>query len=165
MELEYLRTQVRDGTYTQMPDVFVAAFPAMRPAYEELLAEWDDEFPGEYNIFEYVVGPCLINLLRDASNHAETLTVFFAMLEEMALHAEEDVRELLNLTIAELIDGAGQVAYEQSLTFMGPAMRVAVLTLGPRFGVRPVPYEMRMGIPDATIPRGAAIPDWENDPD
>lgn len=150
MELEHLRTQVRNATYAQMPEIFVAAFPAMRPAYDDLLEEWDDEMPGETIVFDDVVGHYLLDVLRASDTYDETLTLFFGMLEEMALHREQDVRNLLDVTLLEQI--ASAKLYTTAIRYSGPATRQMLDDVAPRFGITHEPVAQPYSLPPATIP-------------
>lgn len=165
VKIEHLRSQVRDATYTQMPEIFVAAFPAMRPAYDELLAEWDDEVPGATIVFDDVIGDYLLDLLRDADQHAETLTRIFAMLEAMALHDVLIVRHLVYVTLLEQIVNARPFLYETAIRFTGPATRHELDDVAPRFGIRPQPVATPFTIPPARILPDESKPWWDEDDD
>lgn len=165
MELEHLRTQVRDATYTQMPEIFVAAFPFLRETYDFILTDWIEfanESPGVSILFEEVICTQFADLLRSPALHERVLEKYFTMLEEMACHQEQDVRNLLAVSICSKIIHDGPATYYNALPFIGPAMHWVMSTLPSQYDDAPH-AALAQEPPPATVPRGSAIPDdWHD---
>lgn len=162
--------QIRDVTAWQMAKVFVSTFSELREPYFDLLQEWDEVpsldtiFPGDTIVFDDVVSPFLLEMLRAADDNVEALTLFFGMMEEMAIHPEQDVRNLLYVTLLEQIVNARPMLYATAIQFAGPATRHELDDVAPRFGITPEPTAHAYVIPPATIPARTWHP-WMDDDD
>lgn len=124
-----------DISWDTVSECFVQAFPSLSRRYQELLDDWETDVPGQTIVFDDIVSPYLLDLLRSPDSNDDQLKAMFSFFEAMAIHEDRHVRDLLSVTICEQIVNAGQNMYDVAYPLMGPATRHMLDEIAPHFGV------------------------------
>lgn len=96
------------------------------PALAAMYAEWaeihDDEPVGPHVAYGMLAAH-LVNLLRDDGHEAE-LTRIFRFIEELALHPDEDIVNVIHVSVLEaLLDSLSGEELRRAVRLMRPATR------------------------------------------
>lgn len=126
--------QVSDLSYASLSQRFVDVAPALRDEYRRMLDDWEDEVPGQTIVFDDVISPYLIGLLRSPMSNDVQLRRVFAFFEAMAQHEDQHVRDVLAVTVSEQILGEPEI-YDIAQSLMGSTTRRIVDATATDMGV------------------------------
>jgi prophage DNA circulation protein len=114
--------KVSELSYDSLSDQFIEIAPTLRDAYRQMLDDWEDEVPGQTIVFDDIISPYIIRLLRCAVTNGAQLKAVFLFLEAMARHEDRHVRDALAVTVCEHILGHKDI-YRVAKSLMGSATR------------------------------------------
>lgn len=97
---------------------FLKNIPELQSKYDQCLVWWENEFPGLHNIFGDVLNPYLIEQLNLPCLDEALLKRIFIFLESMANNPDEDVRNVLYVTILECLGDDSEVL-RKAYKYMG----------------------------------------------
>lgn len=89
-----------DINLSNLGDKLVEAVPELQPQYLAELEWWDEDKPGIHIIFGDILNPYLISLIKSDSQQ-ETLIRIFDFLEKLANHKNEQIQEVVAVTVCE----------------------------------------------------------------
>ena len=96
------------------------------PGFEpkEYLCDQSDEPPGPHVVYGNLLNPLIVSLVMSDTSDRNTdqLERIFGLLEEMATSSDEDVRDVVRVTVCwTIVDDL--ILYERARPFMGPQTR------------------------------------------
>jgi len=93
--------------YNDMSKYLVSKIPELASEYEKEIVWWNPEFPGDlpgqHVIFGDIFRPFLTNLLKATNENKELLRRIFSIIEEFANSNDQDVLDLVDITVCENI--------------------------------------------------------------
>lgn len=122
-------------TYERLVDVLLKRVPEIRIEYQREARAWKGEKPGQHIVFADVLVPFILTLLRSGKGKA-LLGRIFALLEDMATHPDEDVRDVVGDSVGEAFWGHDELSVKAS-RLMGPETSKIIATA----------WDMRFGAP------------------
>lgn len=110
-----------DLKYDTLMSRLVEVVPELKARIVEEVERWGDEQPGVYIIFEDILVPFIFEMLR-SQDKSDILHRIFDFLEQMALHPDEDIRNVVEVGVCESMSGRWDKGIlAQAREYMGPA--------------------------------------------
>lgn len=103
-----------DGIITKA----LEAIPEIKGAYEKEVLRWTAEPFGPYNLFDIILMPHIIALLR-SKGHEEELGRAFGFFEALMEHSDRAVRDVVGVAVCEDLC-SDERALQKACRFMGP---------------------------------------------
>lgn len=104
--------------YEQIIEKALAAVPEIRAAYKKEVSAWTTEKFGPYNLFDMILMPHVIDLLK-SEGHQEELRRTFDFFETLMGHPTQDVRDVVAVAVCETLC-SDESALQKACAFMGP---------------------------------------------
>ena len=115
-------------TYCSINEILIEKFPELNPIFNELFRLWGSDNPPPHCFFGDTLNPYITGLLR-ASDESDRITKVFNFYEELALCDDEEVRNLLQVTLLEYLWDE-KLVYERACTYMLPATKQINVYIG-----------------------------------
>lgn len=93
---------------SNLGDKLVEAVPELQPQYLAELEWWGEDKPGVHIIFGDIFNPYLISLIKSDSQQ-ETLIHIFYFLEKLANHENEQIQEVVAVTVCERLGDESEI--------------------------------------------------------
>lgn len=121
-------------TADEMTGRLAQEFPEVKKRFDEEIEWWGDEKPGPHIIMGDIFNPFVIGLL-ETSGDKQTLERAFVFLEDLAARGNDEVENVVTVTICESLVGNGREIYERAKRFMGQATKEICEEVAKNFNV------------------------------
>ncbi|NDI36668.1 DUF7674 family protein [Chengkuizengella sediminis] len=101
---------------SNLSEELIMKIPELKPLYDKELDDWE-EFPGNHNVFGNVLNPFLVELL-EKKNQERLKKRIFQFFEDMALSEDDDVQNVLIVTVLEYL-GDSEKCLKEARKLMG----------------------------------------------
>jgi len=111
-----------DFRYDDLIATVKIRFPQLRKGLDRFIAQWNGEELPMHLAFSEVIYEHLSNAANDPTELDELAMPLFTFLEKMALHPDNEVRNVAYVSICEPIC-ANEALLQKTRRYMGPAIR------------------------------------------
>src|SRR5437016_2109698 len=108
--------------YETLNEALPERFPELRASYDREVAWWGNERPGPHIVYERVLIPFILDLLKAGAE--SRLAQVFEFIESLVTHADKLVREVAVVTVIEHL-GADADLLAKTRRHFGPATEVS----------------------------------------
>src|SRR3989338_3391593 len=94
-----------DITWDNMNDKLVEYVPELRQKYDEEVGWWEDDKPGQHNLYGSVLCPYIEELFKEKNvgKNEEIIIRIFKFVEELANSKDIRVQEVASVTVLEYL--------------------------------------------------------------
>ncbi|MFA6316574.1 MAG: hypothetical protein WC943_04090 [Elusimicrobiota bacterium] len=104
--------------YHDIIDRALTALPEFRDSYEKEAKRWTEEPMGPYNVFDIILMPRVVELLKSHGDE-DLLRRTFAFIETLLAHPKQEVRDVAAVGACEELC-ADELVLQKACRLMGP---------------------------------------------